>query len=177
MMRGTFGNIRIKNKLVHPKEGSYTQKFPEADEMFVFDAAMQYGKEGKPLVVLGGTEYGTGSSRDWAAKGTNLLGVRAVIARSFERIHRSNLVGMGVLPLIYTEDKNWEDLGLTGSETYFIEGMEDMVPRKTLKVRAKRNNAAEVVFNVMARLDTAVDVAYFEHGGILPYVLRQIMQS
>jgi len=177
MMRGTFGNIRIKNKLVHPKEGSYTLKFPKGDEMFVFDAAMQYGREGKPLVVLGGKEYGTGSSRDWAAKGTNLLGVGAVIARSFERIHRSNLVGMGVLPLIFKENESWESLGLMGSETYFVEGIEDMVPRKTLKVRAIKENASEVIFDVTARLDTAVDVAYFEHGGILPYVLRQIMPS
>ncbi len=177
MMRGTFGNIRIKNNLVHPKEGSYTLKFPESDEMFVFDAAMQYGREGKPLVVLGGKEYGTGSSRDWAAKGTTLLGVRAVIARSFERIHRSNLVGMGVLPLIFKENESWESLGLIGSETYFIEGIGKMAPRKTLKVRAIKEDASEVIFDVTARLDTAVDVAYYEHGGILPYVLRQIMSS
>lgn len=177
MMRGTFGNIRIKNNLVHPKEGSYTLKFPKGDEMFVFDAAMQYGREGKPLVVLGGKEYGTGSSRDWAAKGTNLLGVRAVIAQSFERIHRSNLVGMGVLPLIFKENESWESLGLIGSETYFIEGIGEMAPRKTLKVRAIKEDASEVIFDVTARLDTAVDVAYFEHGGILPYVLRQIMPS
>ena len=177
MMRGTFGNIRIKNNLVHPKEGSYTLKFPEGDEMFVFDAAMQYGREGKLLVVLGGKEYGTGSSRDWAAKGTTLLGVRAVIARSFERIHRSNLVGMGVLPLIFKENESWESLGLIGSETYFIEGIGEMAPRKTLKVRAIKEDASEVIFDVTARLDTAVDVAYFEHGGILPYVLRQIMPS
>ena len=177
MMRGTFGNIRIKNNLVHPKEGSYTLKFPKGDEMFVFDAAMQYGREGKPLVVLGGKEYGTGSSRDWAAKGTNLLGVRAVIAQSFERIHRSNLVGMGVLPLIFKENESWESLGLIGSETYFIEGIGEMAPRKMLKVRAIKEDASEVIFDVTARLDTAVDVAYFEHGGILPYVLRQIMPS
>ena len=177
MMRGTFGNIRIKNNLVHPKEGSYTLKFPKGDEMFVFDAAMQYGREGKPLVVLGGKEYGTGSSRDWAAKGTKLLGVRAVIAQSFERIHRSNLVGMGVLPLIFKENESWKSLGLIGSETYFIEGIGEMTPRKTLKVRAIKEDASEVIFDVTARLDTAVDVAYFEHGGILPYVLRQIMPS
>ena len=177
MMRGTFGNIRIKNKLVHPKEGSYTLKFPGGGEMFVYDAAIQYAREGIPLVVLGGQEYGTGSSRDWAAKGTNLLGVRAVIARSFERIHRSNLVGMGVLPLVFAEGESWETLGLEGSETYFIEGIEDMAPRKMLKVRAIRDDAPAVVFDVTARLDTAVDVAYFEHGGILPYVLRQIISS
>jgi aconitate hydratase len=177
MMRGTFGNIRIKNRLVHPKEGSYTRKFPKGEEMFVFDAAMQYGREGKPLVVLGGKEYGTGSSRDWAAKGTNLLGVQVVIARSFERIHRSNLVGMGVLPLVFAEGESWETLGLDGSETYFVEGIGDMAPRKTLKVRAVKEGVSEVVFKVTTRLDTAVDVAYFEHGGILPYVLRQIISS
>jgi aconitate hydratase len=176
MMRGTFGNIRIKNSLVQPREGSFTRKFPTGEEMFVFDAAMQYIREGKALVVLGGSEYGTGSSRDWAAKGTSLLGVRAVIARSFERIHRSNLVGMGVLPLIFRGDDSCESLGLTGSESYTIEGMENMTPRKTLTVRAARDDSSEVVFEVTARLDTAVDVAYFEHGGILPYVLRQIMQ-
>ena len=175
MMRGTFGNIRIKNNLVHPKEGSYTRKFPGREEMFVYDAAMQYGREGKPLVVLGGKEYGTGSSRDWAAKGSNLLGVKVVIARSFERIHRSNLVGMGVLPLVFLDGESWETLGLDGSETYFVEGIGDMAPRKMLKVRAVKDDASEVVFEVTARLDTAVDVAYFEHGGILPYVLRQIM--
>ena len=177
MMRGTFGNIRIKNTLVHPKEGSYTRTFPKGDEMFVYDAAMQYGQEGTPLVVLGGREYGTGSSRDWAAKGSNLLGVRAVIARSFERIHRSNLVGMGVLPLIFKGNDSWESLGLMGSETYFIEGIADMVPRKTLTVRAVKEDTSEVMFDVTARLDTAVDVTYFEHGGILPYVLRHIMPS
>ena len=175
MMRGTFGNIRIKNRLVHPKEGSYTRKFPGEEEMFVYDAAMQYGREGKPLVVLGGREYGTGSSRDWAAKGTNLLGVRAVMARSFERIHRSNLVVMGVLPLVFAEGESWETLGLDGSETYFMEGIGAMAPRKALKVKAVRDDASAVVFDVTARLDTAVDVAYFEHGGILPYVLRQIL--
>jgi len=175
MMRGTFGNIRIKNRLIHPKEGSFTCKFPGGEEMYVYDAAMQYAREGKPLVVLGGREYGTGSSRDWAAKGTNLLGVRVVIARSFERIHRSNLVGMGVLPLVFAQGDSWETLRLDGSETYFVEGIGEMTPRKTLKVKAVRDNASEVVFNATARLDTAVDVAYFEHGGILPYVLRQIM--
>jgi aconitate hydratase len=175
MMRGTFGNIRIKNSMVRPKEGSFTCKFPGGEEMYVYDAAMQYSHEGIPLVVLGGREYGTGSSRDWAAKGTNLLGVKAVITRSFERIHRSNLVGMGVLPLVFADDDSWDTLGLDGSETYFIEGIKNMTPRKSLTVRAVRQDASEVVFNVTARLDTAVDVAYFEHGGILPYVLRKIM--
>jgi len=177
MMRGTFGNIRIKNGLMAPTEGSYTLKFPEAEEMFIYDAAMAYREEGIPLVVLGGKEYGTGSSRDWAAKGTTLLGVKAVVAESFERIHRSNLVGMGALPLVFQEGDSWERLGLRGNETYHVSGVENMEPRKTLLVRATREDGSEITFNVTARLDTEVDVAYFEHGGILPYVLRKILRE
>jgi aconitate hydratase A / 2-methylisocitrate dehydratase len=177
MMRGTFGNIRIKNRLVSPKEGSYTLSFPEKTEMFVFDAAMKAIKEDKPLVVLGGKEYGTGSSRDWAAKGTHLLNVKAVVAKSFERIHRSNLVGMGVLPLVFNGDDTWESLGLDGTETFSINGVENMVPRKQLHVTAMSRDGKETSFVVNSRLDTAVDVAYFENGGILPYVLRKMMQG
>jgi aconitate hydratase len=175
MMRGTFGNIRIKNKLVASKEGAYTIKYPEQTEMFNFDAAMQYIREETPLVVLGGKEYGTGSSRDWAAKGTNLLGIRAILAESYERIHRNNLVGMGVLPLIFTNGDNIEKLGLDGSETYTICGLKDIQPRKTLQVNAVKKDGGEITFNALARLDTEVDVAYFKHGGILPYVLRKLM--
>jgi aconitate hydratase A / 2-methylisocitrate dehydratase len=175
MMRGTFGNIRIKNKLVSPKEGSFTIKFPDKSEMFVYEAAMKYLSESKPLVVLGGREYGTGSSRDWAAKGTALLGVKAVIASSFERIHRSNLVGMGVLPLVFKHSKTVDTLGLTGSETFSISGIEDMHPRKTLSVRAVKEDHREVHFDVIARLDTEVEVDYFLNGGILQYVLRKIL--
>jgi len=175
MMRGTFGNIRIKNKLVSPKEGSFTIKFPDKTEMFVYDAAMAYIQESKPLVVLGGREYGTGSSRDWAAKGTALLGVKAVIASSFERIHRSNLVGMGVLPLVFKENENLETLGLTGSETFFIKGIADIHSRKELAVRAVQADGKEISFEVIARLDTEVDVDYFFNGGILQYVLRNIL--
>ncbi|MCP4108545.1 MAG: aconitate hydratase AcnA, partial [Desulfobacteraceae bacterium] len=175
MMRGTFGNIRIKNKLAAPKEGSLTLKFPEEKEMFVYDAAMQYKESDTPLVVLGGKEYGTGSSRDWAAKGTALLGVKAVIAVSYERIHRSNLVGMGVLPLMFKQGETQESLGLDGSETYFISGIEDMRPRKILNVRAVRKDGTDVNFDVLARLDTDIDVEYFKNGGILPYVLRKLM--
>jgi aconitate hydratase A / 2-methylisocitrate dehydratase len=177
MMRGTFGNIRIKNHLVSPKEGSYTLSFPEKTEMFVFDAAMQAIKAGKPLVVLGGKEYGTGSSRDWAAKGTHLLNVKAVVAKSFERIHRSNLVGMGVLPLVFNGDDTWEGLGLDGTETFTINGVEEMVPRKQLHITAISRDGQETSFDVTSRLDTAVDVAYFENGGILPYVLRKMMRG
>ncbi len=175
MMRGTFGNIRIKNRLVAPKEGSYTRKYPENREMFIYDAAMQYRSEQRPLVILGGKEYGTGSSRDWAAKGTRLLGVQAVIAESYERIHRSNLVGMGVLPLMFQPGQGWDNLGLDGSETFTISGIENMNPRKSLPVTAVKPNGRKICFEVTARLDTEVDVAYFENGGILPYVLRKIM--
>ena len=175
MMRGTFGNIRIKNKLVSPKEGSYTVKFPERGEKFVYDAAMEYKVEQKPLVVLGGKEYGTGSSRDWAAKGTSLLGIKAIIAESYERIHRSNLVGMGALPLVFKPGDSWDSLGLDGSETYTITGIENMKPRKILPVKAVKQDGSEVNFETIARLDTEVDVDYFENGGILPYVLRKIL--
>ncbi|MFW5636142.1 MAG: aconitase family protein, partial [Thermodesulfobacteriota bacterium] len=177
MMRGTFGNIRIKNKLVSPKEGAHTRKFPEDEEMFVYDAAMKYEDQGVPLLVLGGKEYGTGSSRDWAAKGTTLLGVRAVIAESYERIHRSNLVGMGVLPLQFKDGEGWESLGLKGDEVFTVTGVKDMSPRKTVKVTARKTDGAEVEFEAVARLNTDIDVAYFEHGGILPYVLRKLMQE
>jgi aconitate hydratase len=177
MMRGTFGNIRIKNKLVSPKEGSFTIKFPDRSEMFVYDAAMKYIFESRPLVVLGGREYGTGSSRDWAAKGTALLGVKAVIASSFERIHRSNLVGMGVLPLVFKNGETVNMLGLAGSETFSISGIEDMHPRKTLSVKAVKEDNQEVHFDVIARLDTEVEVDYFLNGGILQYVLRKILSE
>ncbi len=177
MMRGTFGNIRIKNRLVDPKEGSYTLTFPKRREMFVYDAAMQYRVENKPLVVLGGKEYGTGSSRDWAAKGSQLLGIKAVIAESYERIHRSNLVGMGLLPLEFKNGDSWEKLGLDGSETFSISGIEDIAPRKTIKVKAVKPDGREIGFDVFARLNTDIDVEYVKHGGILPYVLRKIMSA
>ncbi|MBE9529916.1 MAG: aconitate hydratase, partial [Proteobacteria bacterium] len=177
MIRGTFGNIRIKNKLVAPKEGSFTLKFPDKKEMVIHDAALEYMGESRPLIVLGGREYGTGSSRDWAAKGTILLGIKAVIAQSFERIHRSNLVGMGVLPLVFKENENLEALGLTGSETFYIRGIQDMRPRKVLQVKAVTEGGKTVDFQVISRLDTDVDVEYFENGGILQYVLRKIFQN
>ncbi len=174
MMRGTFGNIRIKNRLAD-KQGSFTLKMPENNITSVFDAAMAYAKESTPLIILGGKEYGTGSSRDWAAKGTNLLGVKAVIAQSFERIHRSNLVGMGVLPLIFAGNQSYESLGLTGSETFTIEGIADMEPGCTLKVKAMKDSGEVSEFDVISRLDNHVDLSYYRNGGILPYVLRQII--
>jgi len=177
MIRGTFGNTRIKNRLVAPKEGGFTLKFPDKKEMFIFDAAMEYIDETRPLVVLGGKEYGTGSSRDWAAKGTLLLGVKAIIAESYERIHRSNLVGMGVLPLLLKENNSLESLGLKGSETFFISGIENMHPRKILQVKALKEDGSEVNFEVIARLDTDVEVDYFVNGGILKYVLRKVLEQ
>lgn len=177
MMRGTFGNIRIKNRLVSPKEGSFTIKFPGQDQMYIYDAAMSYMDQEIALIVLGGKEYGTGSSRDWAAKGTRLLGIKAVIVQSLERIHRSNLVGMGVLPLVFKENESWESLGLDGSESFFITGVENMEPRKVLQIKAVKKGGGEIIFETSARLDTEVDVDYFENGGILPYVLRKIMRT
>ena len=177
MMRGTFGNIRIKNRMVGDKEGSYTVKQPEGSEMFVYDAAVEYQVQQTPLVILGGKEYGTGSSRDWAAKGTSLLGIKAVITRSYERIHRSNLVGMGALPLVFKEGESWESLGLDGSESFSISGIENMTPRKILQVKAVKIDGREVNFEAVARLDTDIDVDYFENGGILPYVLRKMLSE
>ena len=175
MMRGTFGNIRIKNQLVAPKQGSFTLKFPEKTEMFNYDAAMAYQAEATPLVVLGGKEYGTGSSRDWAAKGTNLLGIKAVIAQSYERIHRNNLVGMGALPLVFADGESAQSLGLNGSETLTITGVDGMTPRKQLAVKAVKPDGTQIDFTVTSRLDTEVDVEYFENGGILPCVIRKMM--
>jgi aconitate hydratase len=175
MMRGTFGNIRIKNQLVSPRQGSFTLKFPEKAEMFNYDAAMAYQDEGTPLVVLGGKEYGTGSSRDWAAKGTHLLGVKAVIAQSYERIHRNNLVGMGVLPLVFADGENAPSLGLDGSETYTISRVGGMTPRMRMAVTAVKPDGREISFNVTSRLDTDVDVEYFANGGILPCVIRKML--
>jgi len=145
--------------------------------MFVYDAAKSYLAQPKSLIVLAGKEYGTGSSRDWAAKGTTLLGIKAVIAESFERIHRSNLVGMGVLPLIFKDGQNAESLGLSGEETYTISGVAGMTPRKVLQVKAVKKDGTTVDFETISRLDTDVDVDYFVHGGILPFVIRKLMKS
>jgi aconitate hydratase len=174
MMRGTFANIRLKNDLTPGLEGWWTRTAPDADPTSFFDAAMGYEKAGTPLVIVAGKEYGTGSSRDWAAKGTALLGVRAVIAESFERIHRSNLVGMGVIPLEFTNGETRQSLGLTGFETITIEGMSDaMTPRATLTVKALGADGAKT-FQVRSRIDTPEEMNYYRHGGILHYVLRQL---
>jgi aconitate hydratase len=177
MMRGTFGNIRIRNKMVRPKEGAFTVKYPEKTELFNFDVAMRYLKDKTPLIVLAGREYGTGSSRDWAAKGTMLLGIKIVIAQSYERIHRNNLVGMGVLPLVFKDGENAENLGLDGTETYSIHGLSGMAPGEELQVIAKKDNGTTIRFQVISRLDTAIDVTYYRHGGILPCVLRQFLSQ
>ena len=172
MMRGTFANVRLRNKLVE-REGGYTRRFPDGEEMSIYDAAMSYAEEKTPLVVLAGKEYGSGSSRDWAAKGTALLGVRAVIAESFERIHRSNLIGMGVLPLQLPEGETLESMGLTGEETVTVSGIENG-GAKSVSVEATAEGRDPVAFDAKVRIDTPNEVTYFQHGGILQRVLRQL---
>jgi aconitate hydratase len=178
MMRGTFGNIRIRNRLVPGVEGGYTIYQPTGEQMSIYDAAMRYQADGTPLIVVAGKEYGTGSSRDWAAKGTILLGVKAVLAESYERIHRSNLIGMGVLPLQFKPGENAESLGLTGFETYDIEGInDDLQPMQEATVRARDANGKETVFSMIARVDTPVEVKYYRNGGILHAVLRDMVSQ
>jgi aconitate hydratase len=175
MMRGTFANIRLRNQLAPGTEGCWTHFLPGNEKMTIYDAAVKYREGGVPLVVLAGKEYGSGSSRDWAAKGTRLLGVRAVIAESYERIHRSNLVGMGVLPLEFKAGENRETLGLTGQEVFEIEGVASLSPKKAITVRTKSDGGATKVFTAIARVDTPEEVSYYHHGGILQYVLRQML--
>ncbi len=176
MMRGTFANIRLKNMLAPGTEGGWTIHQPSGEKMSIYDAAMKYRDEHVPLIVIAGKEYGSGSSRDWAAKGTILLGVRAVLAESFERIHRSNLVGMGVLPLEFLPGETPKTLGLTGHEIFEIEGLaSNFEPRKKMKVRARNASGKEKHFTAIARIDTPFEVAYYQHGGILQYVLRQML--
>ncbi|MGE3076448.1 MAG: aconitate hydratase AcnA [Dehalococcoidia bacterium] len=175
MVRGTFANIRLRNQLAPGTEGGVTQHLPDGAEMPIYDASVRYKAEGTPLIILAGKEYGTGSSRDWAAKGVYLLGVKAAIAESYERIHRSNLIGMGVLPLQHLAGQNRESLGLTGRETYAIEGIaDDLAPGKRLKVTARADDGKETTFEVTCRIDTPVELDYYKHGGILQFVLRQL---
>jgi aconitate hydratase len=175
MMRGTFGNIRLRNRLVEGKEGPYTVHLPDGETTFIYDAAMRYRDEGVPLVLIAGKEYGSGSSRDWAAKGTTLLGIRAVIAESYERIHRSNLVGMGVLPLQFLPGEGAASLGLTGRESFTIAGMAELAPRQVVTVHARSDEGAtERTFHAIARLDGPIEVDYLRQGGILPAVLRRL---
>lgn len=176
MMRGTFGNIRLKNVLAGGKEGGYTVHLPSGELTSIYEASMRYQAEGTPLVVLAGKEYGTGSSRDWAAKGTMLLGVKAVIAESYERIHRSNLVGMGVLPLQFKPGENWKTLGLTGHEVFDVLGISAQpTPRQDATVVARRPDGSEVRFTVTVRMDSAVEIEYYHNGGILQTVLRRLL--
>jgi aconitate hydratase len=186
MIRGTFANIRLRNQLLDDVSGGYTRDFTNGGEQaFIYDAAQNYAEQDIPLVVLGGKEYGSGSSRDWAAKGTRLLGVRAVIAESFERIHRSNLIGMGVIPLQFPEGESAPSLKLDGTETFDISGIEALnegKTPKTVKVTATKNNEAGgsddvVEFDAVVRIDTPGEADYYRNGGILQYVLRNMLKS
>ena len=177
MMRGTFANVRIRNHIAHGTEGGFTTHFPTDEVVSVFDASMRYQAEGTPLVVLAGAQYGTGSSRDWAAKGTLLLGVKAVIATSFERIHRSNLVGMGVLPLTFPEGDNADSLGLDGTETFDIPATADLIPLSSITVKATKESGEVIEFDAVVRLDTPVEVDYYRNGGILQAVLRNLANT
>lgn len=177
MVRGTFANVRIKNKLTN-KEGGYTKFLPTGEELTVYDASVKYKKEQTPLLVLAGKEYGSGSSRDWAAKGTFLLGIKAVLAESYERIHRSNLVGMGVLPLQYKNGETAKKLGLTGKEIFTVTGItNDIKPLKEIQITAKNERGEAKIFQVVARLDSQIEIEYYRHGGILQYVLRQFLDK
>jgi aconitate hydratase len=184
MMRGTFANVRIKNLIIPPKEdgarieGGLTVHQPSGEQMSIYDAAMRYIGEDVPTMVFAGEEYGTGSSRDWAAKGTQLLGIRAVVARSFERIHRSNLVGMGVLPLQFIGDDSVQSLGIIGNETFDLKGMEGVVrPQQNVTLVIRRADGSEQEVPLLLRIDTPIEVDYYKHGGILPFVLRQLLAA
>lgn len=174
-MRGTFANIRLKNQMVPGVEGGFTVHYPSGKRMTIYDAAMKYNEEKVPLVVFAGKEYGTGSSRDWAAKGTALLGVRAVIAQSFERIHRSNLIGMGVMPLVFEEGTSWQSLGLKGDEQVTIRGLHgELKPRQRLIAEIVMGDGTLKRVPLISRVDTLDELDYFKNGGILHYVLRQL---
>jgi len=173
MMRGTFANVRIKNLMLPGTEGGVT--LYKGEKLPIYDAAMRYIADGTPTVIFGGEEYGTGSSRDWAAKGTQLLGVKAVITRSFERIHRSNLVGMGVLPLQFLGTDSVASLGLKGDEEISISGLDDIHPQQELTLEIKRSDGTKQQIKVKSRIDTAIEVDYYKHSGILPYVLRELI--
>ena len=181
MMRGTFANVRIKNLMLPPRadgtreEGGLTLHQPSGEKMFIYDAAMRYIAEGTPTIVFGGEEYGTGSSRDWAAKGTLLLGIKAVVAKSFERIHRSNLVGMGVLPLQFTGGDTWQSIGIRGDETFDLEMAADLRPQQEVTLVIHGADGAERRVPLVLRIDTPIEVDYYKHGGILPFVLRQLL--
>jgi aconitate hydratase len=178
MMRGTFANVRLKNLLAPGTEGGWTVHLPDKKQASIYDAAMQYQKEGIPLIVIAGKEYGTGSSRDWAAKGPRLLGIKAAIAESFERIHRSNLIGMGILPLQFKPGETAKYLGITGFETFDVSGIAaGLKIRQELTVKAKSDAGTTTEFKVICRIDTPAELDYYRHGGILEYVLRQLLNE
>jgi aconitate hydratase len=177
MVRGTFANIRLKNRLAPGTEGGYTTYFPTGELTSIFDASLRYQAAGTPLLVLGGRDYGMGSSRDWAAKGTYLLGVKAVIAQSFERIHRGNLVGMGVLPLTFKPGESAESLGLSGREQFTIRLAEPLTPQQAVTVSVRREDGRRTSFTAICRLDTPVEIDYYRQGGILPTVLRSLWRE
>lgn len=182
-MRGTFANVRIKNLMIPAKadgsriEGGITIHQPSGESLSIYDAAMRYIAEQTPTVIFGGEEYGTGSSRDWAAKGTQLLGVKAVVARSFERIHRSNLVGMGVLPLQFKGSDSWQSLGIQGDERFDLEIPAKLKPQQDIVLVVHRQDGSSSKVTLLSRIDTAIEVDYFLHGGILPYVLRDLLSA
>jgi len=177
MMRGTFANIRLRNELAE-KEGGWTKHWPDGEEMSIYDAAMRYQEEGVPLLVIAGKEFGTGSSRDWAAKGENLLGVKAVLAESHERIHRSNLIGMGVLPLQFLTGEGRESLGLNGKELYHITGLEEeLIPSKEVRVRAVSEYGTDIIFQAIVRIDSGLEIEQYRNGGILPFILRKMLRT
>jgi aconitate hydratase len=182
MMRGTFANSRLRNKLAPGTEGGVTIHVPSGEQMFIYDASMKYQAAGMPLVILTGKEYGAGSSRDWAAKGTALLGVRAVIAESYERIHRSNLIGMGILPLQFVSGESYASVGIEGRETFAIRGIDEALSAKKasdrlVTVRATRDGASSFEFQALVRIDTPQEREYYRHGGILQFVLRQLLSG
>jgi aconitate hydratase len=181
MMRGTFANTRLRNRMVPGKEGGFTRHYPSKEDMTIFDASEKYRADGVPTIILAGKEYGSGSSRDWAAKGPRLLGVRAVIAESFERIHRSNLVGMGILPLQFLDGEDAEKLGLNGEEIFEIHGLnaalDSFAPGKKVEVYATGHDGNLKVFEATLRIDTPQEVQYYRHGGILHYVVRQLASA
>ena len=177
MTRGTFANVRLRNQLAPGTEGGFTTYFETGEVTTIFDASMRYQAAGVPLLIFAGAEYGSGSSRDWAAKGTALLGVKAVVAQSYERIHRSNLIGMGVLPLQYQPGETMESLGLNGTEVFAVTGLEAMnngMTPATVTVEATKADGSKVTFTPRLRIDTPMELAYYRHGGILQYVLRQL---
>ena len=182
MVRGTFANTRIRNLLAPGTEGGFTTYLPTGDVMPIFDAAMRYQTDGTPLAVLAGKEYGSGSSRDWAAKGPYLQGIKFVVAESYERIHRSNLVGMGILPLQFQPEETAASLGLTGRETFDVIGLTQLIAKgltgeRTVEVRARREDGTQLTFKATVRIDTPQEVLYYRHGGILQYVLRQLLRG